>query len=189
MRILVNASPRTGATTFINWLSKELDLKVINEPFNPNHTNIKELQNSFYTNKHIIAKITGGECFNTSKKEWDFIIGLTRESLDECAESYTKAMLENKSKEEWHTPYIIDETWINKHKPEIDLYKAYILEQNNYIFSNKEIDFYITYEEIYFGNTKIKELELLLNTKFKYTKYLDLSKKYRKITNKKSYLI
>jgi hypothetical protein len=39
MRILLIAPPRSGATTFSRWLSKELNLKWINEPFNNNQLN------------------------------------------------------------------------------------------------------------------------------------------------------
>jgi shikimate kinase len=73
MRILLIAPPRSGATTFSRWLSKELNLKWINEPFNNNQLNNIELIFEFHTKNNIIAKITGNEYIHTQKEGYIFL--------------------------------------------------------------------------------------------------------------------
>ena len=185
MRILLIATPRSGSTTFINWVSKELKLKVINEPFNNSQKNIKELQNHFYNSDNIIAKIAANETNHVEKKSWDYILGLTRETIEDCAISLTKALTENKTKYEWHTKYSIKEDWIVNNRNKINEMSDFIIKQNNLILNNKNIDFLLTYEDVYYNKIKIidfcKKFNItnlnLLNPSKKYRVNMDVSKK------------
>lgn len=184
MRILLIAPPRSGATTFSRWLSKELNLKWINEPFNNNQLNNIELIFEFHTKNNIIAKITGNEYIHTQKDKWDLIIGLTRSNVDESAISFTKALLENKTKEEWHTQYVLTDKWILENSVEIEKNKKLINKQIENIINNLDIDIQLTYKDVYYDKIKITELYDLLKLKtLNYSYMLDNDRKYRIILN------
>lgn len=184
MRILLIAPPRSGATTFSNWLSKELNLKWINEPFNNNQLNNIELIFEFHTKHNIIAKITGNEYIHTQKDKWDLIIGLTRSNVDECSISFTKALLENKTKDEWHTQYVLTNKWILENSVEIEKNKKEINTQIENIINNLDIDIQLTYEDVYYDKIKINKLYDLLKLKtLNYSYMLNNDKKYRIILN------
>ena len=184
MRILLIAPPRSGATTFSNWLSKELNLKWINEPFNNNQLNNIELIFEFHTKHNIIAKITGNEYIHTQKDKWDLIIGLTRSNVDECSISFTKALLENKTKDEWHTKYVLTNKWILENSVEIEKNKKEINTQIENIINNLDIDIQLTYEDVYYDKIKINKLYDLLKLKtLNYSYMLNNDKKYRIILN------
>ena len=177
MRLLLIATPRSGSTSFINWISKELKLKIINEPFNINQKNIKELQNHFYNSDNIIAKITPNETNHVEKKSWNFILGLTRETIEDCAISFTKALTINKTKYEWHTKYTVENNWIIKNIDKINETIDFITKQNYLILNDKNIDFQLTYEDVFYN--KIKILDFCKKLNITNLDLLDPSKKYR----------
>ena len=184
MRILLIAPPRSGSTTFSRWLSKELNLKWISEPFNNNQLNNSQLIFEFHNKNNIIAKITGNEYIHTQKDKWDLIIGLTRSNIVECSISFTKALLENKTKEEWHTQYVLTDKWILENTVEIEKNKKGINKQIENIINNLDIDIQLTYEDVYYDKIKITELYDLLKLKtLNYSYMLDNDKKYRKDNN------
>ena len=184
MRILLIAPPRSGSTTFSRWLSKELNLKWISEPFNNNQLNNIQLIFEFHNKNNIIAKITGNEYIHTQKDKLDLIIGLTRSNIVECSISFTKALLENKTKEEWHTQYVLTDKWILENTVEIEKNKKGINKQIENIINNLDIDIQLTYEDVYYDKIKITELYDLLKLKtLNYSYMLDNDKKYRKDNN------
>ena len=172
MNICVVCHSRVGSTSFGNWLSKELKLDYIHEPFNPNH---KEIYNNinFEENRFVInLEPSHLELIKTDKK----IIGLIRENTLDCAISLIHAIHSDK----WHREYTITQCWIDDNIEEIKKMEIKIKKQNNNI---KEMytDILVTYEGIYDTHTDIPKLQEFFNLKsFSYiSEYLNPKMRYR----------
>ena len=111
MNVCVVCHSRVGGTSFGNWLSKELGLDYIHEPFNVNHTKVyKDID---YSENKFVIKLEPErlELIKTDK----IIVGLIRENTLDCAISLVHALHSDK----WHREYTITQCWIDDNIEEI----------------------------------------------------------------------
>ena len=175
MNVCVVCRSRVGGTSFGNWLSKELKLDYIHEPFNKNH---KELYKHIdYSENKFVIKLEPYQLdlIKTDKK----IIGLIRENTFDCAISLVHSLQSDK----WHREYTITQRWIDDNIEEIKEMEIKIKNENNSI---KEMytDILVTYEGIYVTHTDIPKLQQFFNVKnFSYiSQYLNPKMRYRNRT-------
>jgi hypothetical protein len=169
MRILIIAHPRTGSTAFSKWLSKELGLYWLNEPFN---SHIKLEIDKVFTENNIVCKLifqeNRGEWFYDArikniehllKLSWDAIFILTRNNIREQSISKVWGDLNLK----WHTNYQITDEWIYKHKNYVE---SYIKElEPEKLLLNSIPCIQITYEGIYENKLDLLKVCNFLNIK------------------------
>lgn len=181
MNVCVICYGRTGGTSFGNWLSKELNMEYIHEPFNTNHNHLYIYKNIDYNKNKFVIKLQPEqlELIPNSKKK----IGLIRENVIDCAISFLHAMENDK----WHRGYSITEHWIESRIEKLNLLKEGIEKQNN-IIKNMDLDILVTYEGVYENQTDIDRLQkFFMVNEFNYTsQYLNPKIRYR---NKKNVII
>jgi hypothetical protein len=172
MNVCVVCHSRVGGTSFGNWLSKELGLDYIHEPFNKNHE--KSYEHIDYSENKFVIKLEPErlELIKTDK----IIVGLIRENTLDCAISLVHALHSDK----WHREYTITQCWIDDNIEEIKEMEIKIKNENNSI---KEMytDILVTYEGIYDTHTDIPKLQQFFNVKsFSYiSQYLNPKMRYR----------
>ncbi len=185
MKILIVAPSRVGGNVFSRWVSHELDLKWINEPF---HEYQKELFDiNKITKNDFVMKVNPYDWNKKYENDNDFfkifdkIIGLTRDNLNEVAISFLKAVEQNNFTE----TYKLDETWVEQNEDNI---KNTINDMKNGFDYTKNIpnSLQITYENIYITKTDIQRVvDYLGINKLKYYDMLDYKNRYRNNTNPK----
>lgn len=161
MRILIIALARSGGYQLNEWLSLELGYKMIHEPIRTNQS----IEGDNIVVKYLINEIENRTDIDYTN--WDKIIGLTRLNVRECAISQTKAVQTNK----WRDGYEISREWINENEIDIKHFEEWVIEQNEYLNTIKEIQLQVAYERIY--NTKediqrIKDYTGITNTKYEH---------------------
>lgn len=171
MNICILSYSRVGGTSLGNWLSKEFDIKYIHEPFNENHKHIYKNIN-LLKNKYVI-KLAPEDLNKISGDK--ITIGLIRENVYDCAISNLKALQSNR----WHSPYIVDDFWLEKNKIELEEISKNVFNQNIKI-KNLQLDIVVSYEGLYETGEDIKKIQNLLNIKaLKYPELMNKSLKYR----------
>jgi hypothetical protein len=184
MRILIIAQPRTGGTVFSNWLSKELEIDWINEPFLHNkEDDIEKIFNSDNIVVKLIFEQNTGEwshnrkiqnIFHLFSLNWNNIFILTRENIFEQATSTIWA----KTNYKWHTNYQIDQNWINQHMNLIEDFFEKIKEGREYLRNLRQTQ--ITYEEIFYEKTDLYRICSYVGiNETKFIEDLSIGKKYR----------
>jgi len=186
MRILIIAQPRTGSTVFANWLSKELNYKWINEPFNMyNPSKMVDFLNTDNVVAKLIFEKNKGEWFYSKSIQtiddllslnWDFVFILTRDDISEQAISKAWADVNDI----WApTKYKINDDWLIKNDKLIQKRKKEFQKDKDVVKSIK--GYQITYEQIYHTNTILTDLKNILNIEnFNYVDYLSNENRYRK---------
>lgn len=171
MRVLVLSHTRSGSTTLCKWISKELNLKLDETPYN------YKTFNSVFESNNIIRKIVVEEYYPTKEDivKFDKVVCLTRESSVDAAISFLVA---NRS-DVWHNEYTIDKEWIDNNMSEILNYS------NTYEKMKYNVKKYnslqVTYENIYINKSEINNVINHLNiTNPMHLNLLDYNKKYRK---------
>ena len=104
MRILIIALGRSGGYQLNEWLALELGYKMVHEPMKTNES----IEGDDIVVKYLITDIEDKNIINY--KNWDKIIGLTREDTMECAISQIKAVQTS----EWRIGYEVSDEWIKK---------------------------------------------------------------------------
>ena len=164
MRILIIALARSGGYQLNEWLSLELEYKRIHEPI------VRNISTDGLDNivvKHLIDDYKSDNNLHFDLKNWDKIIGLTRENTYDNAISQVYA----KQKQEWRLAYTITNEWILENENEIKEVEAWFIKSINELKTIKEIELFVTYEGIY--NTKediqrIKDYIGIKNTKYEH---------------------
>lgn len=189
MRVLIIAQPRTGSTIFSKWLSKELSLLWLDEPFN-RQTSIAIDQ--FFNSDNIVAKVIfeekKGEWFYDKRIKknddvlslnWDYIFVLTRLNIKDQAISKIWA---NQNQCWSETKYKIDEEWINK-RDRIIQKQIIKFEEDKKIIDC--INAYkLTYEEIYESKSIINDIKNIFNIdSFEHLDDLSKENRYRKFND------
>lgn len=171
MNICILSYSRYGGTTFANWLSKEFNIKYIHEPFNKNHNSIYK-NVDFLTDEYVIKL----EPEDLNKIPGDkIVIGLIRENVYDCAISNLKALQTNR----WHSPYVVDESWLQKNKIQLEELSKNIIIQN-FKIKQLKLNSIVSYEGLYETGEDIKKIQNLLNIKIpKHSELMDKSLKYR----------
>jgi hypothetical protein len=152
---------RSGGYQLNEWLSMELDCKMIHEPTKTNQS---------INGDDIIVKCLISEIKNTKNfdlNNWDKIIGLVRNDTYNTAISQAIAIQKNV----WRSEYDVSEEWIDENMEQITYFENWIKDEMKYINSIKEIELMVTYEGIY--NTKediqkIKDYIGINNTKYEH---------------------
>ena len=173
MKILVLSHTRCGSTTFCKWISKELDLKLDETPYN------YKTFDSVFESDNLIRKIVVEEYYpsDTDINKFDKVICLTRENSIETSISFLVA---NRS-DIWHSEYTIDKEWIDNNIDKI------LNHSNSYEMMKYRLKKYnvlqTTYENIFINKSDINNILNYLNIPNPtYLTLLDYSKKYRKDT-------
>lgn len=183
MRILIIAGSRVGGTNICDWLGYELGIECIHEPFaewrKSDGSKVRYESRILKGNEDgIIVKIFPVNEWELLKdKEWDFIIGLSRENLRETAESMVVAERTNV----WHEEYELKGEWIKENEADIEdgIQRASAFRDR--ILNNNRIDIQITYEGIYYTKEDRNRLKSLLGIeKWRYDSMLDIEHRYRK---------
>ena len=175
-RILILATARSGSTRLMEWISYELGITSIDEPFNTNKLHNKEK----LKNKNVVVKELINHTFNIDLRSFidsfDIVITLRRENTFECAISLQYSIENHKE----HSTYVIDTKWIDS-RNEILNELVIGIESIGNIVINTESDLAITYEGIYENKndiTKVCELLEINNPK-----YLGMLEKKYKLRN------
>lgn len=111
MRVVIISGYRVGGTQFSKWLSRELDLNYIHEPFNLRWR--KEKENILGEN--ILIKTDPFEWNEIKDLNFDYKIGLVRINTKDCAISVTRSEERN----EWHIEYSINDKWLKNNNEHI----------------------------------------------------------------------
>ena len=172
MRVVIISGYRVGGTQFSKWLSKELNLNYIHEPFNLRWR--KEKENILGEN--ILIKTDPFEWNEIKNLNWDYKIGLIRTNTKDCAISTTHSQERN----EWFVEYSITDKWLEKNHKRIIHNEEHIIKINEQITNIKDL-FQITYEGIYQNGEDILRIKQLFNIQnFSFSHYLDQTNRYRK---------
>ena len=85
MKVLILSLPRTGSTSLLIKISKELDLKAVFEPFDGTD------RNPYKGEDNVVVKsiVPQSDRNRELVKEFDKVILLSRKDLRECAESHS----------------------------------------------------------------------------------------------------
>ncbi len=184
MNVLIVAGSRVGGTKIGEWLSYELGIEYIHEPFAHWRSElgidynrrklIKELNN-------VIVKVFPGKEFETLTEEigikWDKIIGIVRENEEECVQSILMAEDTNV----WHSEYSITNEWLESNKERIEENKERVREWNKRIRENPIIGHQITYEGIYNTKTDMESLKEYLGVReWRFDSMLNPKWRYRR---------
>ena len=161
MRILIIALGRSGGYQLNEWLSLELGYRMIHEPTKTNEST----EGDNIVVKYLITNIE--EEIVIDYKNWDKIIGLTREDVRECAISLTKSL----ETQEWRKGYNVSEEWVKENETTIQHYEEWANDKIQSINQIKEIELMVTYEGIY--NTKediqrVKDYIGIISTKYEH---------------------
>jgi hypothetical protein len=179
MRILIISLGRSGGYQLNEWLSLELNYRMIHEP---NKTNESTEGNNIVV-KYIINEM---DDVNINYTTWDKIIGLTRNDIRECAISQTMGVQKN----QWRVGYEVTDEWIKENETTIQYYEGWVSDKIHSINQIKEINLMVTYEGIYYTKEdiqKIKDYIGISNTKYEHL--LDNSNRLRNRTNSKRKLL
>jgi hypothetical protein len=185
MRVLIISSYRCGGSCLSKWLSLELNIEHIGEPYHE----LKTPDESILYKDNILVKFPYRDfCRLKTHNIQDFIslfdktFALTRDDLMASSES---AIMTLHSKIAQYYTYFIDDIFLKKNNTEIEkTYNTY----KYYYDKIKELDILqITYENIFINRTDINILKEYFNIdKFNYLSMLDYSRRYRKFD--KNYL-
>ena len=183
MRILIIAGSRVGGTKISEWLSYELGIECIHEPFahwrSGDGSKVRYESRILRGNENgMIVKIFPGSEWEALKdKEWDLIIGLSRDNLRETAESMVRA----ESSGVWHNEYEMDGDWIEKNESLIEDGIQRVKEWRDRILNNDRIGLQITYEGIYYTKEDRDKLKTRLGiSEWRFDSMLDTEYRYRK---------
>lgn len=192
MRILVYSTQRCGSSSVLNWISKELDLTPVFEPFIPcseedyrrYNNNWRDDLEAFNRLKHIVAKVIH---YNLSYlilpenieaeffSKFDKVIVLYRENIRDQSESLLIASKRKISFGEYNLKKELSEL----NPDHIEETSNILLEQTESILSyNKCLK--ISYEDIFIRKDYNKLIEYLGIKEPKYLNVFDPKKKYGK---------
>ena len=173
MRVVIISGYRVGGTQFSKWLSKELHLNYIHEPFNLKWRKEKE----DITGENILVKMEPSLNWGEIKDlNFDYKIGLVRINTNDCAISVTRSEERN----EWHIEYSINDKWLKNNNERIIHNEKHIIKTQEQIINNKDL-FQITYEGVYQTGEDLSRIKELFNIQnFSFTHYLDQINRYRK---------
>lgn len=140
MNVCIVGYSRVGGTTLGHWLSRELDMIYVHEPFNPRVPAYKD--DTDFSANHFLIKVHTDELDLVEGEK--IKIGLIRENTFDCAISILSANQTNR----WHLPYIVDEGWINSNREELETLSLN-LQNTNLRMREMKWDLFLTYEGIY----------------------------------------
>ena len=184
MRILIVGGSRVGGTRVGEWLGYELDIEYIHEPFAHWRRELGMEQNKrkLFTNitDSVIVKVFPGKELETILSEngnWDKVIGLVRNNVEECAQSMVRAEDTN----EWHKDYQITDEWLKDNEGKINDAVIRVKEWRDRILNNPIVECQISYEGIYESGKDRDVLKEYLNvSEWKWETILRPEFRYRK---------
>jgi hypothetical protein len=170
MRILIIALSRSGGYQLNEWLSMELEHKMIHEPIYTNQS----IEGNNIVVKYNISEIENR--MDIDLTNWDKIIGLTREDARECSISHTKAV----QRKEWRNGYEVSDEWIKENEIDIKYFEEWVNNTIDYFNTIKEIQLKVTYEGIYDTKEDIQRIKDYIGlTSTKYEHLLDNTNRLR----------
>ena len=184
MKLLIVAPSRVGGRNLSKWLSMELKMPWIHEPFHfHEQTYIQTIDDlkSCLKNDNILVKVNYGdwkENFYDSDffNIFDKIICLTREDTFEASISFTIAYQTKNFTES----YTIKNNWIENNFTEIKLNQTYLDEVTEQT-KNIKNSLQITYEGVYVNKNDINRIKEYLDiSELKHENLLDYNLRYRK---------
>ena len=174
MRVLVLSHTRSGSTTLCKWISKELNLKLDETPYNYKTFNL------VFESNNILRKIVVEEYYPTKEdiSKFDKVVCLTRENCTDTSISF----IQSKNVDKWHNQYEITREWIGENENKI---LEQIHKYNEMKLRLKEYEvFQTTYEAIYLNKSDVNKILTYMNINSpKYLDMLGYDKKYRKDNN------
>lgn len=178
MRILIVSSYRCGGNSFTRWLSKELNLEYLSEPYN------KKLYPDIYSDNIVVKfpypdirkiKDENINSFADLINSFDYAIGLIRDDIRSACES---AVISSYRKN-WIDNYYVSDDFIRTHEKRINNLMPVYTDYNDRI--NKLNILQVKYENIFVEKTDIIKIKNYLNIeKFNYLDILDYKYRYRK---------
>jgi hypothetical protein len=173
MRILIISLARSGGYQFNDWLALELEYERVHEPI------VRRVSTEGKDNivvKHLINDYENDINLHNDLKNWDRIIGLTRNDTYNAAISHVYAL----QKQQWRLPYSVSDEWILENEKEIKEIEQWFINSVNYSKTIKEIELFVTYEAIYHTKEDIQKVKDYVGIKdAKYQHLLDNSQKSR----------
>lgn len=165
MKILILAVGRSGGYRLSQWLSMEFGYTHVHEP---------KYRNYIANDNEVVKELIYYKPHNIT--QYDKVIGLIRENVEEVAVSQLRGMKTNK----WHENYIVTNNWLNDNQNEINETKLDILKLNDMVLNDRDIQLHVTYEKIYNSKEDIEKLKDFLNIKeFNHLNHIDNKYKYR----------
>ena len=189
MRVLIITHPRSGGRSLSEWIAKELNLKLVHEPFR-----IKEPEvfiNSVYTEEDIVVKVIYEKLWRRYidiydlAKRFDKVILHVRKNDKDVAISMIYQLLNPQKggyeEPNWHKVYQIDDEWMTRNQNMINKELAWIEKSRVEIETLKMDSLSTTYENIYENTDDISRLMEFLNIKESY--HLDVLDKRHRLKN------
>lgn len=165
MKILILAVGRSGGYRLSQWLSMEFGYTHVHEP---------KYRNYIANDNEVVKELIYYKPYDVA--QYDKVIGLIRENVEEVAVSQLRAI----KFDEWHENYSIDRNWLKENEKEIQKTKQDILKLNDMVLNDKDIQLHVTYEKIYNSKEDIEKLKDFLNiTEFNHLNHIDNKYKYR----------
>ena len=182
MRILIFSQGRCGSTSLTTYIGNSLNLEKIYEPTNPNKNGSIDID-SLFLKDNIVVKIMEWELLNLNmsfediKTQFDKTIILTREDVNEQAESFYNSIENDKWDVNWNINDIKNFSIekLNNIKTKLEKDKEFLLNLMGEHFTYESI--FITGNDIeklnnYLDIIDIKFLNILnKNNKLRYTKF------------------
>jgi hypothetical protein len=162
MRILIIAMGRSGGYSLLNWIGSEKKYQTIHEPTKDNFDMLSiykirllEKNKNNIVVKYLISEIENElDTFNWSN--WDKVIGLIRNDIQECAISHYWALSSNSIT--WRECYEISNQWLIENEKEIKEEESRLQKYKEIISNIPQIELMVSYENIYQGNEDINRL-------------------------------
>jgi hypothetical protein len=181
MRILIVSSIRCGGNSFTRWLSEELNLEYLSEPYNKKlYPTTPDIYSDNIVVKFLYPDINKIKDKNINSfvdliNSFDYAIGLIREDIRSACESVVISSI----RENWIDSYYVSDGFIRSHEKRINDLMPIYRDYNNRI-SNLNI-LQVKYENIFIEKTDIIKIKNYLNIeKFNYLDILDSKYRYRK---------
>lgn len=192
MRVLVYSTQRCGSTAVMNWVSKELDLTPVFEPFIPcgeedyrrYNNNWRDDMDSFNRLKHIVAKVIHYNLSYAIEPEnieteffskFDKVVVLYRENIRDQSESLLIASKRRIS----FGDYNLKKELSDLNPDHISETSEILLEQTQSMLSYNNC-FKISYEDIFIRKDYNKLIDYLEIKEPKYLNLFDPKNKYGK---------
>ncbi len=191
MRILIISSYRCGGNSFMYWISRELNLKHVSEPYNKDYNKVKDLSLDNIVVKMPYTDFSFVESFDNFVNSYDKVLAIIREDVRAACESgviVKHLELEGDNFigripmhgiDIWRSNYYVDEDFIKKYDEEITYHMDWYKRTNEEIKKLNILQ--VTYENIFIKKMDVDKVINYLDIKNpKHLNILEYKYKYRK---------
>ncbi len=178
MRVLIISTYRCGGKSFTHWIAEELNYEAILEPYNWNRNGGPEIDiNDIFTKDNIVTKVPYHDYLEPIEefiRKFDKAIGLTRDNIEESAESMAWA----DQHKQWHEKYTMTEEWIKDNEEKIKESIMFYIHTNPIV--KKLPILQVTYENLFQKKTDVIKVKDYLGIDvLKHDYYLNDNKRLR----------